>query len=269
MELVTTHVHTTFCNHAYGSVRQMVDAGAAAGVTTMAITEHYPLTHRFDPTERVSMRQWRLSEYFQAIEQARAAHPDMEVLAGCELDWLGSTDDRGLTPQDFDRFEIVLGSVHYIDGWGIDDRDHQEHWEEAGVDHLWRRYFDLWCEAATSDWPFTVMSHPDLVKKYGHVPSFDARPLYEQAAEAAAAGGVMVEVNTSGAHYACREMFPCPDFLRALCRAGVPCTVGTDAHEVGHVARGVEEAYRLMWEAGYRTVTVPRRDGSRREIALG
>ena len=167
----------------------MVDAGAAAGVTTMAITEHYPLTHRFDPTERVSMRQWRLSEYFQAIEQARAAHPDMEVLAGCELDWLGSTDDRGLTPQDFDRFEIVLGSVHYIDGWGIDDRDHQEHWEEAGVDHLWRRYFELWCEAATSDWPFTVMSHPDLVKKYGHVPSFDARPLYEQAAEAAAAGG--------------------------------------------------------------------------------
>ena len=119
MELVTTHVHTTFCNHAYGSVRQMVDAGATAGVTTMAITEHYPLTHRFDPTERVSMRQWRLSEYFQAIEQARAAHPDMEVLAGCELDWLGSTDDRGLTPQDFDRFEIVLGSVHYIDGWGI------------------------------------------------------------------------------------------------------------------------------------------------------
>ena len=45
--------------------------------------------------------------------------------------------------------------------------------------------------------------------------------------------------------------------------------VGTDAHEVGHVARGVEEAYRLMWEAGYRTVTVPQRDGSRREIALG
>ena len=268
MELVTTHVHTTFCNHADGSIACMAEAAERAGITTLAFTEHYPLTHAFDPTERVSMRPWRVGEYLRTIDEVRAAHPGMEILSGCELDWLGSTDDRGLTAEDFADFEIVLGSVHYIDGWGIDDRGRQDHWDEVGVDVLWRRYFELWCEAVTSDWPFTVMSHPDLIKKYGHVPSFDPLPLYREAAEAAAASGRMVEVNTSGSYYACKEIFPCPTFLRELCRAGVPCTVGTDAHSVEETARDIEAGYRLMREAGYRCVTVPCRDGGRREIAL-
>ena len=268
MELVTTHVHTTFCNHADGSVEEMAAAAERAGVSTMAFTEHYPLTHAFDPTERISMRPERVADYLAAVEEARRAHPGLEILSGCELDWLGAADDRGLAADDFADFEIVLGSVHYIDGWGIDDKSRQEVWAEAGVDWLWRRYFELWCEAVSSDWPFTVMSHPDLIKKYGHRPSFDPAPLYREAAEAAAAAGRMVELNTSGAYYACEEAFPGPDFLRELCRAGVPCTVGTDAHTPAHVARDIPQAYRLLKEAGYRCVTVPCRDGSRREMAL-
>ena len=92
--------------------------------------------------------------------------------------------------------------------------------------------------------------------------------LHEQAAEACAAAGRMVEVNTSGSYYACKEMFPAPALLAAFCRAGVPCTVGTDAHVPANVARDIEKAYRLMYEAGYRTVTVPTADGDRRAIAI-
>ena len=87
-------------------------------------------------------------------------------------------------------------------------------------------------------------------------------------AEMAAAAGRMVEVNTSGLHYACKEMFPAPALLAAFRRAGVPCTVGTDAHKPAHVARGIEQAYRLMAQAGYRTVTVPTADGDRREVTI-
>ena len=112
------------------------------------------------------------------------------------------------------------------------------------------------------------MSHPDLAKKFGYYPSFNLERLYNEMAEAARAGGRMVEVNTSGAYYACAEMFPAPGLLAAFCRAGVPCTVGTDAHVPANVARDIEKAYRLMYEAGYRTVTVPTADGDRRAIAI-
>ena len=75
-------------------------------------------------------------------------------------------------------------------------------------------------------------------------------------------------MNTSGSYYACAEMFPAPALLAAFCRAGVPCTVGSDAHDPANVARDIERGYALMAQAGYRCVTVPSRSGDRREIPL-
>lgn len=269
MELVTTHTHTALCGHGEGTVEELAAAAEAAGVSTIAITEHYPLSAAFDPEGYLSMPAARMDEYLAAIEDARAAHPGIEIIAGCEMDYLGADEDRSIGEADLAPFRLILGSVHFIDGWAFDDPAQRARWEQPGAaDAIWLRYFEVWCEAVSSPWPFDVMSHPDLAKKFGYRPSFDPAPLYERAAEACAAAGRMVEVNTSGAHYACAEMFPSPDLLAAFCRAGVPCTVGTDAHAPANVARGVREAYRLMYEAGYRTVTVPTADGDRRRIEI-
>lgn len=269
MELVTTHTHTGFTGHGEGTVAELVDAAAAAGVSTIAVTEHYPLSAAIDPDSYVSMPMERMGEYLADIAAAQLAHPELEVIAGCELDWLGDDEDRDLAAHDFSPFGIVLGSVHFVDLWPFDDPAQRGRWDEVGADEIWRRYFEVWCEAVScKEAPFSVMAHPDLVKKFGFWPSFDPQPLYDAAAEACAAAGRMVEVNTSGAHYACAEMFPAPTLLSAFCRAGVPCTVGTDAHCAANVARGIRDGYRLMHEAGYRVLTVPTRDGDRREIPL-
>lgn len=268
MELVTTHTHTCFTNHGEGTVEELVSAAAAAGVTTIAVTEHFPMSEAFDPTHYISMAANRVDEYIAAIDAARSAHPEVEVLTGCELDWLGDYEDRTITARDLEPFSFILGSVHFVDAWPFDDPAQRGHWDEVGVDAIWKRYFEIWCEAVSSDAPFHVMSHPDLAKKFGYYPSFDPQPLYNQAAEACAASGRMIEVNTSGSYYACKEMFPAPALLKAFCDAGVPCTVGTDAHKPEHVVRDVEKAYRLMYEVGYRKVTVPTADGDRREIPI-
>ena len=269
MELVTTHTHTSFCGHGEGTVEELVCAAEAAGVTTLAVTEHFPLTPAFDPVAYLSMPAERLGEYLSVLEEARERHPGIEIITGCELDWLGDDEDRTLSGDDFAPFSLVLGSVHFVDAWPFDDPSQRDRWDEPGApDVIWKRYFDLWCDAVSSDIPFDVMSHPDLAKKFGYYPSYDVAPLYERAAEACAAAGRMVEVNTSGSYYACKEMFPAPALLQAFCRAGVPCTVGTDAHVPAHVARDVRAAYRLMAQAGYRTVTVPTATGDRREIDL-
>lgn len=269
MELVTTHTHTGFCPHADDySIDELVTAAKRAGITTIALTEHYPLSLAIDPREYLSIPAAQLPAYFEAIEEARRKHPDIEIITGCELDYLGAGEDRTITDADLAPFSLVLGSVHFVDLWPFDDPAQRSRWDEVGADAIWRRYFELWCDAVSSRQRFDVMSHPDLAKKFGIYPSFDVMPLYREAAEACAASGRMVEVNTSGAHYACAEMFPAPALLAEFCRAGVPCTVGTDAHKVEHVARGIEDAYRLMYEAGYRTVTVPTASGDRREVTI-
>jgi histidinol-phosphatase (PHP family) len=100
------------------------------------------------------------------------------------------------------------------------------------------------------------------------MPTFPLDGAYAQMAEAARAGGKMVEVNTSGSYYACAEMFPAPALLKAFCQAGVPCTVGTDAHDPKNVARDITRAYDLMRACGYTEVTVPGCCGNLRTIAL-
>ncbi len=269
MELVTTHTHTSFCGHGEGTVEELVSAAEKAGVTTIAVTEHFPLSKAFDPRAYLAMPAERMGEYLAALDEARERHPGIEIITGCEFDWLGADDDRTITSADLAPFSLVLGSVHFVDAWPFDDPSQRGRWEEPDApDFIWQRYFQLWCDAVSSDMPFHVMSHPDLAKKFNYYPTYDPQPLYEQAAEACAAAGRMVEVNTSGSYYACKEMFPTPSLLQAFCRAGVPCTVGTDAHHPDHVVRDVPKAYKLMYEAGYRTVTVPTADGDRRSVTI-
>lgn len=57
---------------------------------------------------------------------------------------------------------------------------------------------------------FDVMSHPDLVKKFGH---YATNPLdfFEEAARVAGEAGVLVEVSTAGWRKPCKEQYPSVD----------------------------------------------------------
>ncbi len=269
-ELVNTHCHTGFCGHGEGEVEAYVAEAERCGLTTLAFTDHFPLSVAFDPVGYLSVPSEKLPLYEQAVLEARSAHPSLDILLGIELDYLGQEEDRDLETMGLDRFDLILGSVHFVDRWPFDDPSQRDRWDEPGAtDVIWRRYVELWCQAAADGTlPFHIMSHPDLAKKFDRYPSFALEPLYEQMAEAARAGGRMIELNTSGSYYACKEPFPAPALLAAFARAEVPCTVGTDAHLPANVARDIRRGYRLMQEAGYNCVTVPTSTGDRRSISL-
>ena len=141
-------------------------------------------------------------------------------------------------------------------------------WKSVDLEAFWKRYVELWCEAAKSDMPFTVMAHADVVKKFSPKPEFDLEPLYERMARAAREGGRMVEVNTSGAYAECAEYYPSPSLLQAFRAEGVACTVGTDAHCKEHIARDIERAYDYMRAVGYTQLAVPTRRRGVRMVDL-
>ncbi|MCD8316488.1 MAG: histidinol-phosphatase [Eggerthellaceae bacterium] len=270
MELINTHCHSFYCGHGHGQISEYVDEAKKAGLTTLAFTEHFPLSEAFDPDKYLSVPAELLDDYIEDVRRAQRENPDIEIILGSEFDYLGDLEDRVITEEDFGKFELVLGSVHFVDGWAFDDPSKRDVWEEEGrADEIWKRYFELWIDAVTDEHLlYDVMSHPDLPKKFAYYPSFDLGPWDERAAEACAQSGRMIEVNTSGGYYDCREMFPAREYLEAFRRANVPCTVGSDAHLPENVARDIEKGYKWLYDAGYREVTVPTRDGGRRTIRL-
>jgi histidinol-phosphatase (PHP family) len=63
-----------------------------------------------------------------------------------------------------------------------------------------------------------------------------------------------VEVNTAGLLKPVAEIYPQVDLLRALYRAGVPVTLGSDAHAPHLVGYAFAEALDLLREVGYHRV---------------
>ena len=91
---------------------------------------------------------------------------------------------------------------------------------------------------------------------------------FRATAEAFAAAGVASEVNTAGLRKPVGELYPDARLLELLCAAGVPLSLGSDAHVLEDVGRDFDRALVLAHGAGYRTVS-RFRDREREQVPLG
>ena len=269
-ERVDCHTHSAYSGHGSGSVADMVRRAEDLGLSTFAQTEHLVLPDGMDPLFETSMSSQTMKRYVDELheQRERLAHAGsgMQLLCGIEADWLpGRTAEleRLCAP-----FDYVLGSVHFIDNRPIDDSRDLSVWDDYGIDGLWRAYFESWLDMAAHPGPIMCFAHPDLPKKYGWHPSFDAREYNYEMAQAVARSGRMVEVNTAGLRKDAHEMYPALEMLRSFRDAGGECTIGRDAHAPQDVAANFDDAVGLMRQAGYGKLTVPMPDGDRRHIAI-
>ncbi len=282
IELIDFHLHTRYSGHGEGSVDDIAAVAQAKGLAAISFTEHYILPDGIDDEHGFSMSLDTARAYRDEVLAARERYPGLDIVYGTEVDWLGSRawpGGVGIIPSDNDdktgylsavagEYEYILGSVHFVDGWAFDNPEYLDEWDRRDVDAVWLRYFELFCELAASDVGICCLSHPDIVKKFGHRPSFDTRELFEHVAKTVAAHGKMVEVNTAGARKPVGELYPGHQLLSAFCDAGVDCTVGSDAHCAAEVGLGISDAYGLMASVGYSHVAVPCAGGDRRYLSL-
>lgn len=253
--LADYHVHTARCGHAVGAMERYVEQAIASGLAELGFSDHLYLywlpREARDP--ELAMADWELDFYVQDVERCRERYAsDITIRLATEADFVPGHEralEAILRRYDWD---YVVGSVHFVDGWGLDDERYRDGYAGWNVDALYARYFDLVGQAAETGC-FDVMGHVDLVKKFGYRPEQPQRESYARLAERFARADVSVEVNTAGLRKPCAEVYPHPDLLRACRVAGVPTTFASDAHTPEDVARDFEAAARLMRVAGYDT----------------
>lgn len=259
--MIDLHVHTWRCRHAEGAADEYVIAAADRKVSTIAFTEHLPLppslAARIPGAHDYAMPPEELPEYVWEVSRAAALGDELgvEVLLGVECDIVAEGIAHARESVAQYPFDVVLGSVHFIDDWAFDDPTRVDRYDEWRIDELWTRYFDDLIAAARSG-VADVMAHADLVKKFCGAPNGSVDHLYANASDALREAGVAVEVNTAGLRKPCKELYPGLPFLKALSAAGVPVTIGSDAHAPDDVAAGAPQAVSALRSAGYRSVLV-------------
>ncbi|MCL6635853.1 MAG: histidinol-phosphatase HisJ family protein [Peptococcaceae bacterium] len=253
---VDYHLHTRLCGHATGEVEEYLAAAARLGLREVGFADHLPL-YFLPPGQAIpgyAMAEEDLPLYVEMVKKGAERSP-VTVRLAIEADYVPGHEEKLASLLSRHSFDYIVGSVHFMDGWGFDNPAEIEEYSRREIDRVYEHYFILVQQAALSGL-FDVMAHPDLVKKFNFRPARDLRPLYEDTARAFKRAGVCVEVNTAGLRYPAGEIYPSLELLQFFFKYGLPVTAGSDAHRPDQVGAGLGEALRLIRSAGYREIAL-------------
>ncbi len=275
-----------FCDHAEGTLREILEAAVAAGYHTFGVSEHVPRSaEKFLYTEERD-RGWDLPKITADFERyAEVLTPMAEefadrltVLRGFEAEVI-PTDSyveqvRGYRerklPDGRPVFDYCVGSVHYV-------REHQidgppQNWVKAaealgGPEMLAVCYYETVAEMVTALHP-EVVGHLDLIKRNAALAGYGDFPLdtprirqaATEALEAVRAHSGILDLNTAGWRKGLGEPYPAPWLVEQAQAMGVPFCFGDDSHNTRQVGAGLEEARLYLLRYGVPNITALARE---------
>lgn len=250
-------------------IEQHVEHAVASGLPEIGFTEHL---YRCFESEKVLGPFWAseprvdlaaqveavmavdrtisLERYVEAVIDARAQ--GLPVKLGLEVDFFPETIERVAAFLEPYPWDYLIGSIHWIGGWAVDDDRVAFEFERRGVERAWDEYFELEVQLAASG-AVDVLGHVDVVKKHGFRPENEPLHWYDAVVEAAVASGTAVEVSSQGLRNAAKEVYPSAAFLRRFMAAGVDITLASDGHTPEHTGHGHLEVVAAARAAGYET----------------
>ena len=249
------------------------EAATQRGIEQIAITEH---SHRFSRIVDEVFPHWDrphdgdladatahildvegggdLDAYVAALRDAQDR--GLPLLIGLEVDFLPVTTEAMAAVTSDYPFDILLGSVHWLDAWLFDDYGtpafaHQ--WEARDVDEVYANYVDSIIELAESG-TVDVLAHLDVIKVAGHLPN---RPneYADRLVEALPPTGLTIEFSSAGLRKPANDTYPHVGLLRRLVDAGMAVTTSSDGHVIDHIGYSFDVLAGHLGTAGVSSLT--------------
>jgi histidinol-phosphatase (PHP family) len=233
-------------------MEEYVRRAVELGMTHFGVSDHGPAYWKpYDHAyPGIQMALSWLPEYVREAEEVRARFDSRIVVSvGLEADFIEGQESELRALLDAHPFDYVLGSVHYCRGRSIFDKTR---WQTENPYETYTAYYELLIQAAQSGM-FDVLSHLTAIESYGPpIKPILSDKLYPRVADAIAASGCVVEINTSGYRKMphADEPFPNRTLLALLIARGVPLTFGSDCHDPMQVAFGQERVLALLESLG-------------------
>src|SRR3990172_1885365 len=224
-------------------IEQFVTHAATHGVTELAFTEHLyrcvesiealgpfweqadnPNTRGHTESDVRADRTMSLERYVAAIERAKGA--GLPVLLGLEVDFIPGTVEAVLELIAPYPWDVLIGSVHWIDGWWFDRKHSIDEWERRGARRVYEQFFALETELADAG-IVDVLAHVDRVKYQGQRLATPPLDLYETVVKAARRADVAIELSSAGLRHPIAEAYPAPALLEMCHAAALAITFPT------------------------------------------
>lgn len=234
----------------------MAKAADAAGLRELAITDHWDFPGSFDA-----------AGYRAAVLEARAALGDggVYLVCGAELGEATHDPDSALAVVRNNPFDFILGSYHKIKG--VEDFFYLRYDTPEKFHALAERYLDELLELIGLGC-FDVLGHLTYPIRYvSREPALAGvsfKPHQEQmraVLKSLIDAGKGLELNVKGLRQKPEPGPTMPELewlklYRSL--GGEIVTVGSDAHQIKSVGRGIAEGQAMLREAGFRYVAAYR-----------
>ena len=271
-----------FCEHAEGTLEEVLEAAVASGYHTFGISEHVPRdAARFlYPAERekgitVEHLEIDFGNYTRTVGELADQFSDrLVVLRGLEIEVVPAVGYREsmITYRQSGDFDYMVGSVHHVDEVSIDGPMEEFRLirnDLGGLEALAIRYYETVSEMVEALHP-EVLGHLDLLRKNAGAEAILDTPAIRHevdgALEAARACGAILDLNTAGYRAGLGAPYPAPWLVKRAHAMGLTFCFGDDSHGPSQVAAGIDEARAYLLKNGVKQITVLARTEGNRSV---
>jgi histidinol-phosphatase (PHP family) len=245
------HTHPQVHNvrpYTLGLLQPWIDRCRAQQIQSIAFTDHDRYVQGVD---------------FDVINRLREKNPDLEILAGIELDNDPLSSAAGLrwVEKNWDQLDFVLGSVHYFHGETqmLDRTDEPGQIEARGASAAFNQYTRE-LEKLISRGFIDCLAHLDLVKIHGLFPEgYDPVSRFRPILEIAHKNRLAIEASTAGWRKTVGEQYPHASILKTAAELGIPITTASDAHSHVQVGEDYDKLAGILRGANVTEIVAFRR----------
>lgn len=245
---VDLHNHTTLCNHATGTMEEYVQRAIELKIDIFGFSEHAPMD--FDKKYRLDIKDKEF--YENSVNSLKEKYKNqIKILLAYEVDFMQNVKmlDEILEA----KVDYLIGSVHFLDGWGFDNPEFIGGYENKDIDKIWQDYFDTIKELAKSK-KFDIVGHIDLIKIFKFMPKKDIRSICLETLKEIKKSNMCIEINAAGFRKPINEPYPSKSILELIYELDIPITLSSDAHSVEQVGYMYNDVVSLAKEIGFSKV---------------
>ncbi len=247
------HMHCNFSPDSNASIESMIESSINLGLKEICFTDH--VDYDVNETSKFVVD---YDSYIQTIESMKEKYKDkITIKKGIEL---------GLQPQLIQRysddmkqhnFDFILCSQHAIDTY---DFYYGKYFEGKTQYDAYETYYKTLYDIVKNFDSYSVLSHLDLIKRYGQYENLLSDSLFmdiiESILKEAIYKGKGIEVNTSCFRYNLPDLTPSRDIISLYKDLGGEIiTTGSDAHSPEFVGAKFDYVYSYLKNLGFKYVS--------------